>query len=1100
VASIASRPRLPLHAADLNGDGLMDLYSQSQLRPYLNTGTDFIGTEVPTNHWDWLHYPLAFADFDSDGDLDIFCRPGPQANLPSLTGTIRWNGGQDVWSTEPASFFLAPEFGGAASDDFDNDGDLDLMVTGDPSFGAGTRLYENLGAGRFAIHPASFPYFGRGFCSWADYDSDGDADVLLSGINRETILYRNDEGHLMDSGHRFTVRGARNPLNQNSVFADFDNDADLDLVLVGTVFVNSSRPRGFYYRNDSTNFAEIPLTLTNLADPAEEVHAADLDNDGFLDLVIPQLRAAAGLLLNNRAGGFLPSRPLRSIVGHLTLIDVDGDSRIDLISAPQDLPVQLHKNLTAATNSAPSAPGNLSSAPTSNSVSLTWSASVDQEQTNGLTYNLRIGTAPGKSDVLSAMASAVNNQRLVRAIGNTGLRTNWTIGRLAAGTYYWSVQTIDHGFRASAFAPEQSFVISNTAPLVQTFAVTNISCATAVLAGEVHALKVPTVFYAEVITPGGSWFTEFSSINDPSLSQHVYIAIKDLTDGKNYSARLIASNQFGISYGSVMSFKTPPLTPLSEIKLSAPSFFAPPRIMPVDYDQDSDLDILAIPGSAVRAVKMRNENGTFVEDGYLDYPTLRTGSIPWFGDINNDSQLDYVATESRFIVYGGADWLTQTNAISYNSKGQPALADIDNDGDLDLVSASDRNPYELSHFLNNGLPTLQLSAFRAPGQSVRAGDYDNDGDNDLLVWGRTNSAIFQSVAQIIPNAGRGSFAPPRVLQLAHDADWADFDNDGDLDIILAWEISSFPSLEQVELLWNNSTNGFSTQTLLSAEYLVSVHPIDFDRDGAVDLFVRDASGSTSKFRFFKNQGNGQFIETDLGLPVFDSFAPAIADFDGDSMPDLLLAASTPLFSGHHLRLFRNNLTATNAVPQVPTNLTVLVGRMSATLLWNLPDNVERTNSFKNSFNVRIGKTPGGSEIMSAMSHRVSGAQSLPMRGNAGQSGAWTIRALPPGTYHWSVQSIDHAFNTSTFAPEATFTIAPYERPPKILSMSLSPADSHYYLNVDGPTRSHVQLQSSSDLVSWQQIIGRIDIGEDSVHVDIGSLSGQHRFYRLQLLD
>jgi hypothetical protein len=94
---------------------------------------------------------------------------------------------------------------------------------------------------------------------------------------------------------------------------------------------------------------------------------------------------------------------------------------------------------------------------------MTWTAPTDPNQPAGLSYSLRVGTAPGAGDIVSPMAGATGT-RNVPALGNVNERLTWTITNLTGGTFYWSVQAIDHSFAGSAFATERSFVISNRAP------------------------------------------------------------------------------------------------------------------------------------------------------------------------------------------------------------------------------------------------------------------------------------------------------------------------------------------------------------------------------------------------------------------------------------------------------------------------------------------------------------------------------------------------------------------------------------------------------------------------------------------------------------
>jgi hypothetical protein len=90
-----------------------------------------------------------------------------------------------------------------------------------------------------------------------------------------------------------------------------------------------------------------------------------------------------------------------------------------------------------------------------------WSYGHDPETPReGLSYNLRIGTTPGGSEIMSAMADPATGFRKVVNEGNAGQNLSWKIKGLTVGdTIFWSVQTIDNSLRGSSFAPEQSFIV-----------------------------------------------------------------------------------------------------------------------------------------------------------------------------------------------------------------------------------------------------------------------------------------------------------------------------------------------------------------------------------------------------------------------------------------------------------------------------------------------------------------------------------------------------------------------------------------------------------------------------------------------------------------
>jgi hypothetical protein len=84
-----------------------------------------------------------------------------------------------------------------------------------------------------------------------------------------------------------------------------------------------------------------------------------------------------------------------------------------------------------------------------------------------LSYNVRIGTTPGGSDVLSPM-SLPNGTRLLPQLGNAQAKTFLKFGYVPGTAYYWSVQAIDTAFAGSPFSAESSFkVLSSQFAVVQ---------------------------------------------------------------------------------------------------------------------------------------------------------------------------------------------------------------------------------------------------------------------------------------------------------------------------------------------------------------------------------------------------------------------------------------------------------------------------------------------------------------------------------------------------------------------------------------------------------------------------------------------------------
>jgi hypothetical protein len=92
-------------------------------------------------------------------------------------------------------------------------------------------------------------------------------------------------------------------------------------------------------------------------------------------------------------------------------------------------------------------------------VLLSWDKSVDKENSNGLTYNVRVGTSKDSYDVMQVLTSAEGHLRIPR-IGNVQTNTSWRLKSLPLGDYFWSVQAVDQGYKGGEWAPEQKFTVS----------------------------------------------------------------------------------------------------------------------------------------------------------------------------------------------------------------------------------------------------------------------------------------------------------------------------------------------------------------------------------------------------------------------------------------------------------------------------------------------------------------------------------------------------------------------------------------------------------------------------------------------------------------
>ena len=474
-----------ISVADLDDDGDFDvLYtgnSRSQ-RPFgptsgiaINQMTSFKGfgtvpfDKTPLSSETWLGH-AAWSDYDLDGDLDFILTGTASANDPYASVAM-------LYRNDGSANFTAVDVGieGVHSSktrwvDYDNDGDSDLVLMGRTTDGAhSVQLYRNDGNELFVEVATPFPQLAFGDVEWGDYDNDGDFDVLLTGTREAgqfmTLLYRNE------GNGNFSLRPdefARLAYS-SAAWGDYDSDGDLDLILSGAelgireAFVGKT----LLYRNDGGSFVERPDEFVGVYNGDQAW--ADYDLDGDLDLFVmgrtSMLSNHIGYIYQNSDGQF---RIVTGLVGTSTVnsewVDFDGDNDIDILVSGLNLAAtpftKIYRNDSRLVNTIPLPPNDLSANVGPGEVTLSWGPGSDvHTATAALTYNVRVGTAQGTSNVMSAMSNSETGHRWVSGFGNVQHNTSWTLRELPVGLYYWSVQSVDNSFVGSEFAAEGQFSI-----------------------------------------------------------------------------------------------------------------------------------------------------------------------------------------------------------------------------------------------------------------------------------------------------------------------------------------------------------------------------------------------------------------------------------------------------------------------------------------------------------------------------------------------------------------------------------------------------------------------------------------------------------------
>ena len=276
----------------------------------------------------------AWADFDGDGDLDLFVGFNGTPNR-----LYRNDAGRLTEMAAAAGVADARPTRAAAWGDADADGDPDLLVGFAPGAGSVLRLYRNDG-GRFvdATAPAGLAVDSAAVRqpAWVDVDADGDLDLFVAFRDRPNALFRNDGGRFADVAGAIGLADARRSVG--AVWLDHDGDGDLDLY-VG----NMEGDANGLFRNDGGRFTDVAgevglawggRTPGDAANGTVRPCAADVDGDGRLDLFTANY-GRNGLFLNRGGGRFEDVSAAWGIdrdarYDACAFADVDHDGRLDL--------------------------------------------------------------------------------------------------------------------------------------------------------------------------------------------------------------------------------------------------------------------------------------------------------------------------------------------------------------------------------------------------------------------------------------------------------------------------------------------------------------------------------------------------------------------------------------------------------------------------------------------------------------------------------------------------------------------------------------------------------------------------------------------------
>jgi hypothetical protein len=256
----------------------------------------------------------------------------------------------------------------------------------------------------------------------------------------------------------------------------------------------------------------------------------------------------------------------------------------------------------------------------------------------------------------------------------------------------------------------------------------------------------------------------------------------------------------------------------------------------------------------------------------------------------------YGASQAQKIEFKLAD---PASTLQDADLGDMEFADIDSDGDNDLILIGKGGPIKTTIYTNDGdgnfTPTLNPDLINVFNGTIGVNDVDKDGDLDILISGSKSST---PTTTLYLNDGMGIFtATATSISPSSDGDFAfgDVDNDADDDIIITG-ISDVSSTIITKLYLSNGDGTFTESTSNTFTNLSSsIELFDCDGDNDLDLLI---SGSNYDdvdrlTEFYINDGTGNFsITTKRGLKDISGGDIAIGDTDDDGDLDVFICGAT----------------------------------------------------------------------------------------------------------------------------------------------------------------------------------------------------------------
>ena len=918
VFSAAATGELVLGAFDINSDGLTDYITDKEniyyalpdgsfnktvityidtaaidsLKYYYTTVPEFNPSAIPSLANGWM-----IGDFTpklSEGEkvdiaMDVDCNG--YVDLVNLsTGKMRLNyGNNNFYSCAMPGSILSIK-------DLNNDGIPDFVVYDDDKEQTLLIYYDKNGKSKIEVLVSDLVP-SNAWCY--DFDKDGDADILLSFdydssfAHAMLVFYRNDgDGEFTMFENAYTDRyGFLDCL-------DIDNDGYYEIITAEDnddteqEGIEALKCGDDFKAEKQYEIARKEISLVSGDFREVTFFVGDLDNDGYMECVSPNGRDSQVVEIVRFKKGAANTSPMK----------------MEKPSAVYNAQLQL--------------------------LNISWSRGSDNESSPvDLTYELRIGSAPGASDIMRA-AAAADGSRLNMLDGNMrGSLNTWiNVGAWTPGTYYIAVQAIDPNHRGGEWSDE---LVYRHEVIGSGFTLSD---------NEISTADTLTVKYNGVVAENYTYEWDFGDdyeiiSQDGQKTELVYN-----TQGERSISLTIKDAEGNASPTTMQLVKVWPGTVSEEYDLGDSSRG---KAVYADFDGDGSIELFGREG--LKEYNIEEECYTSV--GKLFNMNL-SGDYAVLLDYDMDGKPDIIGPYNKGNLFTNTSSVGNLNfsistadavtAIFEDQDETINFADFDNDGLADML------PYRVDgiHYLlqNSGNFTfdgkqMDMRSTQHPSNSsvstssLFVSDLNRNGNKELL-WCSNYYYHNYEIAEYVGDFEFDRYDLPslpehpsyRFLDALESGAVADFDNDGYSDIAV------FVSEVCVRIYYGDEDFKFlrTKDILLPAECSIC-RAYDIDNNGYVDLVFNACIAynnlkGDNAFEFMGFQEKISILEDGLNCGAVPN--NCFVDVTGDGKPEILSSYD------YYRYYYRYNTRHTNTAPETPRNLRVRQTADGVVMQWD----------------------------------------------------------------------------------------------------------------------------------------------------------------------